>query len=641
MTYLSVENLSKNYGHKVLFEGLTFGISKGDKTALIAQNGTGKSTLLQILAGKEVPDEGKVMTAKGLEIGFLEQEPELDDSMTISEFISRGESDMVNLVRNYEEAARRQAHDFNRETQDAFQKATAAMDAANAWDFEQRLEQILGKLDIHDLDQPIASLSGGERKRVALAFVLLDNPDLLILDEPTNHLDVEMIEWLEEYLQQSAVTLLMVTHDRYFLDRVCNHILELDGGDLYHHKGNYRYFLTKRAERQEIERREAYKAKQLYKNELEWMRRSPKARTSKSKSRIDDFYETKEKADTGRDDPELRLEMDMQRLGGKILELIKVSKSFDDQVILDDFTYTFKKGERIGIIGKNGSGKSTFLNVITGKEPYDSGKIRTGETVVFGHYRQQQMDFNEDQRVIDVIEEVAKVIELSNGKKISASQFLEHFMFTAEMQYTPVEKLSGGEKRRLGLMMVLLKNPNFLILDEPTNDLDLLTLNKLEEFLMGFGGCLILVSHDRFFMDKLVEHYFVFEGDGEIKSHHGTYEEYREKKLSDLKSKGSKSDEHSGAKSGNNGSNEDTPVSHPGKDQNRKLSYNERREYKKLEEEISKLEMKKEALEEEISSGTLDHKTLREKSDSYSKLTDTLDAKTERWFELAERSDEI
>ncbi len=641
MTYLSVENLSKNYGHKVLFEGLTFGISKGDKTALIAQNGIGKSTLLQILAGQEVPDEGKVMTAKGLEIGFLEQEPELDDSMTISEFISRGESDMVNLVRNYEEAARRQAHDFNRETQDAFQKATAAMDAANAWDFEQRLEQILGKLDIHDLDQPIASLSGGERKRVALAFVLLDNPDLLILDEPTNHLDVEMIEWLEEYLQQSAVTLLMVTHDRYFLDRVCNHILELDGGDLYHHKGNYRYFLTKRAERQEIERREAYKAKQLYKNELEWMRRSPKARTSKSKSRIDDFYETKEKADTGRDDPELRLEMDMQRLGGKILELIKVSKSFDDQVILDDFTYTFKRGERIGIIGKNGSGKSTFLNVITGKEPYDSGKIRTGETVVFGHYRQQQMDFNEDQRVIDVIEEVAKVIELSNGKKISASQFLEHFMFTAEMQYTPVEKLSGGEKRRLGLMMVLLKNPNFLILDEPTNDLDLLTLNKLEEFLMGFGGCLILVSHDRFFMDKLVEHYFVFEGDGEIKSHHGTYEEYREKKLSDLKSKGSKSDEHSGAKSGNNGSNEDTPVSHPGKDQNRKLSYNERREYKKLEEEISKLEMKKEALEEEISSGTLDHKTLREKSDSYSKLTDTLDAKTERWFELAERSDEI
>ena len=639
MTYLSVENLSKNYGHKVLFEGLTFGISKGDKTALIAQNGTGKSTLLQILAGNEVPDEGKVMTAKGLEIGFLEQEPKLDISMTISEFISQGDSEMVKLVRNYEEAAQKQAHDFNPETQEAFQKATAAMDAANAWDFEHRLEQILGKLDIHDLEQPIASLSGGERKRVALAFVLLDNPDLLILDEPTNHLDVEMIEWLEEYLQQSNVTLLMVTHDRYFLDRVCNHILELDNGDLYHHKGNYQYFLAKRSERQEIERREAYKAKQLYKNELEWMRRSPKARTSKSKSRIDDFYETKEKADTGRDDPELRLEMDMQRLGGKILELIKVTKSFEDQVILDDFTYSFKKGERIGIIGKNGSGKSTFLNIITGKEPYDSGKIRTGETVAFGHYRQQQMDFDEDQRVIDVIEEVAKVIELADGKKISASQFLEHFMFTPEMQYTPVEKLSGGEKRRLGLMMVLLKNPNFLILDEPTNDLDLLTLNKLEEFLMNFGGCLILVSHDRFFMDKLVEHYFIFEGDGEIRSHHGTYEEYREQKIAEIKSAGSEESEKQEKQISDNGNSDGSPVSK--KKQSKKLSYNERREYKKLEDEISELERAKQELENEMSSGSLGHEELQEKSADYGELSDKLDEKTERWFELAERADEI
>lgn len=637
MTFLTVENLSKNYGHKVLFEGLTFGISKGDKTALIAQNGTGKSTLLRILAGDEVPDEGKVMRTKGLDIGFLEQEPELDDNKTISEFISQGKSDMVQLARNYEEAAQRQARDFNTESQEAFQKATAAMDAANAWDFEQRLEQILGKLDIHDLDQPIASLSGGERKRVALAFVLLDNPDLLILDEPTNHLDVDMIEWLEEYLQQSSVTLLMVTHDRYFLDRVCNHILELDNGELYHHKGNYQYFLAKRAERQEIERREAYKTKQLYKNELEWMRRSPKARTSKSKSRIDDFYETKEKADTGRDDLELRMEMDMQRLGGKILELIKVSKSFDDQVILDDFTYTFKKGERIGIIGKNGSGKSTFLNVITGKEPYDSGKIRTGETVVFGHYRQQQMDFDEDQRVIDVIEEVAKVIELANGKKISASQFLEHFMFTSEMQYTPVAKLSGGEKRRLGLMTVLLKNPNFLILDEPTNDLDLLTLNKLEEFLMGFGGCLVLVSHDRFFMDKLVEHYFVFEGDGEIRSHHGTYEEYRELKAAE-ESEDKKEKRETGKKEIDRPQKSSASTSN--NSDNKKLSYNERREYKKLEEEIAELEKQKEALEAQISSGTLDHEELQEKSNTYGELTSMLDSKTERWFELAERADE-
>jgi ATP-binding cassette subfamily F protein uup len=429
----------------------------------------------------------------------------------------------------------------------------------------------------------------------------------------------------------------MVTHDRYFLDRVCNHILELDGGDLYHHKGNYQYFLAKRSERQEIERREAHKAKQLYKNELEWMRRSPKARTTKSKARIDDFYETKEKADTGRDDPELRLEMDMQRLGGKILELIKVSKSFDEQIILDDFTYSFKKGERIGIIGKNGSGKSTFLNIITGKEPYDSGKIRTGETVVFGHYRQQQMDFDDDQRVIDVIEDVAKVIELSNGKKISASQFLEHFMFTSDMQYTPVEKLSGGERRRLGLMMVLLKNPNFLILDEPTNDLDLLTLNKLEEFLMGFGGCLILVSHDRFFMDKLVEHYFVFEGDGEVRSHHGSYKEYRELKAAEEKEERRKGEKETGEIE----NRRPDEVSGPAKAAKReKLSYNERREYKKLEEEIAELEKQKEALETQISSGTLNHEELQEKSNTYGELTDLLDSKTERWFELAERADE-
>lgn len=636
MTFLSVENLSKSFGHKVLFEGLTFGISKSDKTALIAQNGTGKSTLLRILAGNDVPDGGKVMKAKGVDIDFLEQEPELDNSMTISEFIARGESDMVQLIRNYEDAAHRQAQDFNPETQKAFEEAAAAMDAADAWDYEQRLEQVLGKLDIHNLDQSIASLSGGERKRVALAFVLLDDPDLLILDEPTNHLDVDMIEWLEQYLQQTNVTLLMVTHDRYFLDRICNHILELDGGKLYHHEGNYQYFLAKRAERQEIERREAHKTKQLYKKELDWMRRSPKARTSKSKSRIDDFYDIKKKADAGRDDSELRLQMDMHRLGGKILELKNVSKSYGEEVILDSFYYTFEKGERIGIIGKNGAGKSTFLNIITGEESADGGKIRAGETVVFGHYKQQGLNFDEGQRVIDVIEEVAKVVELSNGKKISASQFLEHFMFTPEMQYTPVEKLSGGEKRRLGLMMVLLKNPNFLILDEPTNDLDLLTLNKLEEFLLGFGGCLILVSHDRFFMDKLVEHYFVFEGNGKIRSHHGTYEEYRQLKArEEAENKKQEKEAKSGSKKA-----DELPQKRE-KNKSKKLSYNEKREYNELEARIVNLEKKKKALEAEISSGTLGHEKLQEKSQAYSTLTKTLEAKTERWFELAERARDI
>ena len=643
MTYLSVENLSKNYGHKVLFEGLTFGISKGDKTALIAQNGTGKSTLLQILAGKEVPDSGEVMVARDVSIGFLEQEPDLDEDLTIREYISKGHSEMFELVQRYEEATRKQAEDFTAQAQEEFQRATAAMDAAEAWDYEQRLEQVLGKLDIHDLDQDMASLSGGQQKRVALAFVLLDRPDLLILDEPTNHLDLDMIEWLEEYLQQSHVTLLMVTHDRYFLDRICNHILEMDGGELYHHEGNYQYFLNKRAERHAIERREAHKAKQLYKKELEWMRRSPKARTSKSKARIDDFHDLKDQADTGRDDPELTLQIDMPRLGGKILEMIKVSKSYGEQTILDDFTYSFKKGERIGIIGPNGTGKSTLLKLITGAEEADSGKIRTGETVVFGHYRQEQVSFDEQKRVIDVIEDIAKVIELSDGRKISASQFLEHFMFTAEMQYTPVSKLSGGEKRRLGLMLVLLENPNFLLLDEPTNDLDLLTLNKLEEFLRGFEGCLIIVSHDRFFMDKLVDHYFAFEGDGEIVSHHGSYEEYRDiKAVEEAKARKAKRETDSG--SGNKKNDNGSSRSHTGSDKgrgnrsgNNKLSYNERREYKKLEKEIAELEEQKSAMESKMSSGTHDHQELHELSDKYSKLTDKLDAKTERWFELAER----
>ncbi|TVR37314.1 MAG: ABC transporter ATP-binding protein, partial [Balneolaceae bacterium] len=483
MTYLSVENLSKSFGLKILFEGITFGISKGDKTALIAQNGTGKSTLLKILAGKESSDSGRVMIQNGIRTGYLEQEPELEPGLTIQEFISRGSSEIMTIVERYEKAVAEQAENFNEETQEAFMVATSAMDASNAWDFEQRMEQVLGKLNITNLNQSISTLSGGERKRVALAFVLLDNPDLLILDEPTNHLDVEMIEWLEAYLAKSNITLFMVTHDRYFLDRVCNHILEMDGGKLYHHKGNYSYFLQKRAEREQVERTEVAKAGQLLKKELDWMRRQPKARTTKSKSRIDAFYDTKERASQTKTEQEMELGISMQRMGGQILELEHISKSYDDTVILDDFSYSFKKGEKIGIIGKNGVGKSTFLKIITGEEEADSGDVKTGSTIVYGHYRQDGIQIDEQLRVIDVIKEVAEVIELADGKRISASQFLEHFMFTPEMQYTPVHKLSGGEKRRIGLMMVLIKNPNFLILDEPTNDLDLTTLQKLEEFL--------------------------------------------------------------------------------------------------------------------------------------------------------------
>lgn len=632
MTYLSTENLSKNFGIKPLFEDLTFGISKGDKTALIAPNGTGKSTLLKILAGEMEPDSGKVMTQKGIQVGFLAQEPDMDDSMSISEFIAHGNSEKIRVVQQYEKAVREQAEDFNPQTQQAFEKATAAMDAAEAWDVEQQMEQILGVLNIYDLDQSIASLSGGERKRVALAFVLLDEPDLLILDEPTNHLDVEMIEWLESYLAKSTMTLLMVTHDRYFLDRVCNHILELDYGKLYHHKGNYEYYLEKKAEREEIEATEIAKAGKLMKKELEWMRRGPKARTTKSKSRIKDFYKTKEKAQSAREETELQLDVNMSRMGGKVLEVENLSKSFGETVILDDFSYQFLQGERIGILGKNGVGKSTFLKILLGEEPADSGDIETGETIVFGHYQQKGIKIDESKRVIEIIKEVAEVIELSNGDRITASQFLEHFMFPSKMQYTPVEKLSGGEKRRLGLMMVLIKNPNFLILDEPTNDLDLLTLNKLEDFLQNFGGCLIIVSHDRFFMDKLVDHYFVFEGQGVIDDFHGTYEEYREEMLKRMAEASSpkkakpKADDNTGA-----GQKEST-------DQPKKLSYNERREFNKLEKEIAKMEEEKSRLEEKMSGSDLGYEELNELSKEFEELKETLEEKELYWLELAERA---
>ncbi|HBZ37407.1 MAG TPA: ABC transporter, partial [Balneola sp.] len=572
MTYLSTENLGKKYGLKLLFEDLTFGISKGDKTALIAQNGVGKSTLLKILAGKETPDSGEVMIRNGVKVAILEQEPELDDSMTINQFISHGENEMVKVVQQYEKAVAAQAEDYNEKTQEAFDKALAKMDAANAWDYEQRLHQILSVLNIHDLDQSISSLSGGQRKRVALAFALLDDPDLLILDEPTNHLDVEMIEWLEAYLTKSTMTLLMVTHDRYFLDRVCNHILEIEDGQLYHHKGNYEYFLQKKAEREEVYATEIAKAGKLMKKEQEWMRRQPKARTTKSKSRIDAFYQTEKKAKSGKVKQEVKLEVDMSRIGGQVLELKNVSKSFDDLVILKDFEYSFNKGERIGIIGKNGVGKSTFLKIITGEEPIDSGEVNSGQTIVYGHYKQSGIEIKEKERVIDVIKEIAEVIVLANGDTISVSQFLEHFMFDSKMQYTPVSKLSGGEKRRLGLMMVLIKNPNFLILDEPTNDLDLITLEKLEGFLSNFGGCLIIVSHDRYFMDNLVEHYFVFEGNGVVNDFNGTYSEYR----------ALKTEQESGEK---NNSSEKKKSDHPkpSNSDSEKLSFNERKEYQKLE----------------------------------------------------------
>lgn len=628
MTYLSTENLSKQYGLKPLFENLTFGISKGDKTALIAQNGTGKSTLLKILAGKETPDSGEVMVRNGIQVALLEQEPVLDDTMTITGFISHGTNPLVNIVKAYEKAVADQAEDYNPETQKAFDRALSAMDAANAWDYEQRFQQILGHLDIHDLDQPIVSLSGGQRKRVALASVLLDEPDLLILDEPTNHLDVDMIEWLEAYLTKSTMALLMVTHDRYFLDRVCNHIMEIEDNKLYHHNGNYDYFLQKKTEREEVYATEVAKAGKLAKKELQWMRRQPKARTTKSKSRIDAYYETEKKANSGKVKQEIKLDVSVSRIGGQVLELKNINKSYGDLVILKDFDYSFNKGEKIGIIGKNGVGKSTFLKIITGEEPADSGKILKGQTIIFGHYKQQGITIKGNERVIDVIKEVAEVIKLSNGDQISASQFLEHFMFDSKMQYTPVSKLSGGEKRRLGLMMVLIKNPNFLVLDEPTNDLDLITLEKLESFLADFGGCLIIVSHDRYFMDNLVDHYFVFEGNGAINDFNGTYLEYKE--MSEERESVPKKDPGKKPKSF-----EPEPKFTPS--DAKKLSFNEKKEYQSLEKEIAKLEQKKADLEEEMSSGDLDYETIQKRSDEYAEVKEQLEEKELRWLELAER----
>jgi len=530
MNYLSVENLGKNYGERILFESLTFGLSQGDKMALIANNGTGKSSLLKIIASEDIADEGSVTLRKGIRTGYLAQEPNFDNSLTIDELLKQSQTNTNQLIQEYEQALEDFSNDSilnNRTLEDL----TAKMDNANAWDYERRIKQILSKFNINNLSQKVGALSGGQKKRLSLALLLLDEPELLLLDEPTNHLDVDMIEWLEKYLQQQKITLLMVTHDRYFLDRVCNHILELEDGKLYHHTGNYAYFLEKRAEREAVYNTELSKANKLMKKELEWMRKSPKARTTKSKARITNFDNIKEKATNKKVTQELNLEIKMSRIGGKILELKKIYKSYNQIDILKGFDYTFKKGERIGIVGKNGVGKSTFLNILTGNVTVDSGKVNIGETIVYGYFTQKGIQLKEDRRVIDSLKDIAEVIVMADGKKVSASQMLTHFMFPPKTQHTFVSKLSGGEKRRLYLLMVLMKNPNFLILDEPTNDLDLLTLNKLEEFLLQFSGCLIIVSHDRYFMDKLTDHLFVFKGNGEIKDEYCSYSEYREKQI--------------------------------------------------------------------------------------------------------------
>ncbi len=621
MNYLSVENLEKNYGERVLFEGLTFGLSQGDKMALIANNGTGKTSLLKIISGKDVPNNGKITLRKGIRVGYLDQQPDFNENFSIKELIESTHTEVVKCVQEYEAAVEAQCQEYNDQTNDRFEKASALMDELNGWDYDRRIKQILSQFNINDLSQKIAHISGGQKKRLALSMLLIDEPELLLLDEPTNHLDVDMIEWLEKYLQQQKITLLMVTHDRYFLDRVCNHILELEAGSLYHHKGNYSYFLEKRAQREAAFDTEISKAGKLMKKELEWIRRSPKARTTKSKSRINQFDKIKEKANSKKVKQDLNLEVKMSRVGGKVLELKKVYKSFDDIVVLKGFDYTFKKGERIGVIGENGVGKSTFLNIIAGLDKEDSGKVNTGETIVFGYFTQKGIVLKEDKRVIEVLKDIAEVIVMADGKKVSASQMLQHFMFPPEMQYTYVSKLSGGEKRRLYLLTVLMKNPNFLILDEPTNDLDLLTLNKLEEFLLQYKGCLMLVSHDRYFMDKLVDHLFVFKGGGLIEDHYCNYTDYRKNTSNKGKQEKKIQKKESAEKS--------TQI-------NKKLSFKDKYEYDQLELEIDQLEKEKKQIELELTDPDLDYDLMMQKSSRMGELMNLIDEKSFRWLELDE-----
>ena len=521
MNYLNVENISKSYGELILFENLSFSIHKNQKIAFVAKNGTGKTSILNILSGKDSPDTGQIIYRKGLRTTFLSQEPALDQNLTIEETIFSSDNPILKVINTYHRALE------NPDDSKLYQTAFDDMERYQALDFETQYTQILFKLKLEKLDQKVSELSGGQQKRLALANTLLSKPDLLILDEPTNHLDLEMIEWLESFFAKENITLFMVTHDRYFLERVCSEIIELDEGCIYNYKGNYSYYLEKKEERIEREAIETNKSKQLYKKELGWMRRQPKARTTKSKSRINDFYEIKERANKRRNDHQVQLEINMERLGSKILELYKVSKAFENKVILDRFEYVFQRGERIGIIGKNGTGKSTFLNLITGGLKPDSGKIIQGETIKFGYYTQDGIKPKPMQKVIDVVREFGDYIPLMNGKQISAQQLLERFLFSRKKQYDFVEKLSGGERKRLYLCTVLIQNPNFLILDEPTNDLDIVTLNVLENFLLDFPGCLLVVSHDRYFMDKIVDHLFVFRGEGIVEDFPGNYSDFR------------------------------------------------------------------------------------------------------------------
>ena len=629
ISYIQVENLTKSFGDKRLFDGISFGISNNQRVALIAKNGTGKTTLLNILADRESPDAGTISYKKDLRIGYLEQSPDFPAELSVIDACLQSDNEIVRTIADYEHAM---LHPEKAEMTEILAK----MDILKAWDYETRIKQILGKLRITDFEQKIGELSGGQLKRVSLANVLISEPELLILDEPTNHLDLEMVEWLEDFLKRSSMALLMVTHDRYFLDRVCTDILELDNQMLFIYSGNYSYYLEKRQERIDNFNAETASAQNIYRRELEWMRSTPQARTGKSKGRIDRFYDIEERAKQRMVNENVKLAVKASYLGSKIFEAKYISKAYGDLKILDNFYYNFARYEKLGIVGKNGTGKTTFLKILLGDVKPDSGSVDIGETVRFGYYSQEGLNFNEEMKVIDVVRDIAEEVDLGNGKKMTASQFLNYFLFVPEKQHNYVYKLSGGEKRRLHLCTVLMQNPNFLILDEPTNDLDIVTLNILEDYLQTFKGCVIVVSHDRYFMDKVVDHLFVFEGDAVVRDFPGNYTQYRDSPPIPQRGDLNPDEERKIVKD----KKTKDAILPPGKGvrgEVRKMTFNEKREFEALEEDIPKLEKEKAEIENKLSSGEItDSDEIIKLSERFSYLTELLDDKEMRWLELSE-----
>lgn len=626
MNYISAENITKSYNEKRLFNNISLGLSQGDKVAIVGRNGAGKSTLLNVLIGKLAPDEGSVIMRKEIRVRLLDQDPVFEGDQTVVQTLFSAENPVLLAIKEYETSL---ADPDNKGLQEAMEK----MDAYNAWDYEQKVKQIVSKMGLPDFEQKVSTLSGGQTKRLALAKLLIEEPDLLIMDEPTNHLDLDTVEWLENYLSSSSITLLLVTHDRYFLDKVAKQIIELENGKIYIYKGNYSYFVEKKAERELQQAVEIGKAKNLLKKELEWMRRQPKARGTKSKSRIDAYYELKEKAADKAVVQKLELDIKSVRQGNKIIEVESISKSFGNKKLVENFSYVFRKKDRIGIVGNNGVGKSTFLNMLNGNLAPDSGSIIKGETTQVGYFSQKGLEIKEDRRVIDIVKDIAEVITLGSGETISVGKFLEYFLFPPALQYTFVSRLSGGEKKRLQLLQILVKNPNFLILDEPTNDLDIDTLNVLEDFLMSFTGSLMIVSHDRYFMDRLTEHLFVFEGNGVIKDFPGNYTDYRswaDERDLELKEKEKAKEKIQ--------DNQKTSTSKTTDQDTKKLSFAEKKEYDTIEKEIEELENKKQELISKLNSGNGTHDEIAGWSKDIGKLMEQIDKKTERWVELSEKA---